>query len=219
MYLQHEKDVYNAAVARMTIDPIKNLMIDGDRKVFFVGAGVSKDWPSCCFTGPELSCLIVESCVTDLPSFEKYARVITRIIKYNQKASRLEVLLDIARQGIGKEVFQIFRIFEKSKPNLNHFFLAGAICEGYIVVTTNFDNLIEEAYKQIAPGKPLNLILYDKDFNRWLNTNRNEPALFKLHGTILDLDYRRKIDTIAATLNSLSSGLSPPPQSYNKFHR
>ena len=83
-----------------------------------------------------------------------------------------------------------------------HTFLAEALKKNALVFTTNFDSLIEYAFKQQAPnnaspGPLLQVYLEDeteetdsqscRSFERYLCRGLPHPALLKLHGTLRDI--------------------------------
>ncbi len=83
-------------------------------------------------------------------------------------------------------------------PNLNHFVLADLIAAGHVVMTVNFDALIEVAYSRLFPSGPsLSVAIYDDDFLP--AARKSGPFLWKLHGSL----SRGGIDTresVGATL-------------------
>ena len=87
-----------------------------------------------------------------------------------------------------------FPLTEKAEilPNLHHFMLAHALKRGHIVITTNFDELIEEAFKKLFPNEQLTILVTDQSFQAMVDSfNENgarlrNPLLVKIHGTLSD---------------------------------
>jgi len=80
------------------------------------------------------------------------------------------------------------------QPNTNHYFIAEMLKLGiaHFAVTTNFDILIEKAYKEVT-GK--DLLVYFPDYQG----TYQYPCLFKLHGGT------QRPETIQTTINKIAS--------------
>ncbi len=92
------------------------------------------------------------------------------------------------------------------QPNAIHEFLAKMLEQGNIVITTNFDSLIEDAYQQ-ETGKVLErCAIYDEDFDRL--TKKPDSAagyLVKLHGSFFSPSGEDTKDSIVTLLYQLQS--------------
>lgn len=172
---------------------------------FFVGAGISKEFPSKLQGGPELTELLIEKWLSDKDAMNKlksYAKTGTL---------RLEVLMQN-----GAETFSDKSIIQgpllsllNSSPNNHHYFLAYALQKGCTVITTNFDVLIEAAYWNLYGSLP-RTIINENQFEH------NDPsgALIKLHGSVGLLNFdngklgiRDTRDSIIASLKQVALGL------------
>jgi len=171
-----------------------------------VGAGVSKDVPAGLPLGGELAAAILET-VAQKDRF--LAHHTTRLRRYaveGRSGCRLEVLLEIGRQGIGGAVVRLLRLFGLGEPNLYHLTLAKALSAGHDVVTTNFDDLIERAFEGLHGHRPV-VIVRKADLMARRPRGRH-GRLFKIHGSLKDGSGRNGELTIQATLASLADGLA-----------
>lgn len=173
------------------------------RLVFFVGAGISKDVPSCIPLGNELKNGIINALCMDNSEPQRDE------ILESVESLRPEVILQIMHEIVGDKVLDVLDIFRCDQPNQNHFFLAKVIKYGNLIVTTNFDCLIEQAC--IADGFEPRVCVSDLEFNEWLKSvgeRKNlKGCLFKIHGSLEDAKGACKKDTIVATLNQVGRGL------------
>lgn len=96
----------------------------------------------------------------------------------------------------------LFDIYSLGKPNLNHFLLAHLSLQGFIkvIITTNFDTLIEQAFESIGNTKLK--VFYTQKQIRNIDYNDEETILIKIHGCVTS---KR---TIATTLNRVSGSNS-----------
>jgi hypothetical protein len=100
---------------------------------------------------------------------------------------RFESLMTaLVSSGTDPELRVLQCLDNTTSPNENHAILASLILEGAVVMTVNFDTLIESAYSYIAPAvaPPLQVALYDDDFpddGSWCDPT---PRLWKLHGSM-----------------------------------
>lgn len=177
-------------------------------KVFFAGAGISKDPPTCFPLATEFSKAIITDISQGNPFLEDHAILIQQGINDNSSGCRFEVLLEIARQGIGDHVVRILGVLDKGIPNAYHYFLASALYKGHTVVTTNFDILIEQAYRELHPsGPPLTIITTENGSKAAARRNIPKRLLFKIHGSLRDSAGRLSYGSIQLTLASLANGL------------
>ncbi len=102
--------------------------------------------------------------------------------------------------------------YDGRAPNSNHFFLAKAMgsCRVPLVLTTNFDVLIEEALK--IENMCYERHITEDEFSEKTKTGNGLPTLYKLHGTIEELGEEQFI----ATLFQVGQGLSPNKRRFLK---
>ncbi len=127
--------------------------------------------------------------------------------KWEKKESiRMEVLLQFVWNVVKKEVLRILEPFNESVPNKYHYFLAKALECGNDIITTNYDGLIENACQEMNVI-PKGFYYSEETFGEWLK-DKKSGCLFKIHGTLQDLDKNDKGESVIATLSEISSGLS-----------
>jgi len=181
--------------------------IKSGKVVFFVGAGISKPFPTLLPLGSELLSSIILSLGRGINILESYyCRPILDAILKGDKATRLEVILHIIENEIGDKGLDFLKIFERNYPNKNHFFLANCLRYGNIIVTTNFDNAIETACDKT--GIKYFMCFEDKQFKQLKERPYVKSHIFKLHGTLKDQQGNHRIDTILLTLNQVGKGLA-----------
>jgi tetratricopeptide (TPR) repeat protein len=165
--------------------------------VFFVGAGISKDPPSCLPLGDELKNEIILAISDGRPKNE-----VEEILESTKK-QRPEVILQIIQDDGLNQRLELLDILKTKKPNQNHYCLARAIKYRNIVITTNFDTLIE--YACINEGTQPYVYASEEEFLEWSGT---ETGVFKIHGTLEDIHGKNRTDTIKVTLRQVGRKLS-----------
>lgn len=175
--------------------------ISGDRSAFFAGAGAS-----------------VES---GLPNFKDFSEHILSSTLPRHKditkddvamfASELrpEMLLQTLHEFYGDEILDFYEWFEGAKPSTSHYALAKALRQGSLVLTTNIDTLIEDAYEDLYGEKDFNLLVTSQDFKEFPRQRLfcEEGVLIKLHGTIdSSKSGRSRYDTIRFLLVHVGEG-------------
>lgn len=144
--------------------------------VFLCGAGISLDSP----TSLPTVYRFVESVLTNCGLEEdKKTKVLNQ---FSYKSYRFESLIDEIRKTCDKELV-IADVFKSDSFNEIHSFLANMIKKGASVITTNFDNCIENALlsKNIELNYD-NRIVYDGNdlIEERVKTN---SVLIKIHGS------------------------------------
>jgi len=174
--------------------------------VIFVGAGVSKDPPSCLPLGSELKNTPVEGLCASYPPDVKEL-----IVKYAIADLSLEEVYGVIYDEIGDRLIVTMASVlddDRLKPNSLHDFVARALSLGNIVVTTNYDRQIERAYYK----EDLEICYNEYTFEKFVNTfpQRDRKWLLKLHGTFRVKEgntIRKTFESIRATLDLVGSGL------------
>jgi len=113
--------------------------------LFWTGAGISVEAPSCLPLGPEL----VGRVFSDLflsDAHKKFVEAYKRL-GIDRSLPRLEMLLDVAstEDAHGLRAFDVLTDFAATPPNALHRFFAGHLQLGGEHVTANFDTAIEQA--------------------------------------------------------------------------
>lgn len=148
---------------------------------FLVGAGASWDAPACRPLAGEISSA-VGSAFWSISTIAKDRWKEGTIQRY-ARAVRFESLMQIIAETTGSLCF--LNALKGGRPNQLHRILATALQDRCLVLTTNFDELIERACPTGERPKTLKITA---DFKRW---RRRTPrgVLAKLHGSLDDLDF------------------------------
>ena len=169
-----------------------------DRKVAFYGAaGISKNCPTHLPLGGELGQAIISGFLE-----VQNAGDLT-LLRQLVKKRTLEELCGLIQNELEHKESLVIKMSqvlgsEEILPNPLHRFLAKALRDGHLVITTNYESLIERAYSDLYKSVfPTERICYDKDTfapflsqssNSTLKREENEPGwLLKLHGESFSL--------------------------------
>jgi hypothetical protein len=184
---------------------LRDALLAPDKKLaFFVGAGISVDSGLPIFLNFSRD-FISSLCPSDLDKGD-IDKICRRL--------RPEVLLQTVQQVHGDRTLDFYSSLESDYPNANHLFLAFALKAGHCVFTTNVDNLIEQACKEI--GFQCNPVIYDNEYDQFLNGQHKGDVsidvgsqLFKLHGSIeSDKAGLEKYRSIRFVLDRVGLGLT-----------
>jgi hypothetical protein len=106
----------------------------------FVGAGVSKDPPSCLPLGSEIKKTLIEGFCADYPSDVK-----DLIIEYAIADLSLEEVCGVIYEEMSEQLITTMANAlddEELQPDMLHLFVAKTLSLGNIVITTNYDRQI-----------------------------------------------------------------------------
>ena len=175
---------------------VKDLLLDDKNLTFLVGAGCSVESPSC---QPHTKAMM------------------EAIIRYTCAESEIEKILDLENLGFETLLAIIQDQFDPDlkiidyyelcdKPNILHYFLAEMINKGNIVLTTNFDFLIESALMELnIPKKQIVPIITGKDFLKFRDPLRllkkKKNIIYKVHGSTKNIITKE--DTRDSLINSI----------------
>jgi len=184
-------------------DKITQLVYVIKRKglVLFVGSALSRFSPSELPVGTHLRNATLSALAKRAPRLSRY----TEAIK-NQNPNP-ELVYQTIHDNVGDHFFGSHEKLDTDKINENHLFLARVAKAGYIrvMLTTNFDHLIEDALRKegLVEGKDFFVYYNEEGFRRYLTQYpRGVIAIIKLHGTI------QHKDSIIATLHQTGRGLT-----------
>ena len=122
---------------KLTNLKIEDFFNPNGKFTFLVGAGCSIDNPSCLPAGyAMIEAIINHACHKS----EKSG--ILDLMKSGQL--RFESLVEIIRDQLDNNLELIDYYGICDKPNVQHFFLAEMIKKGHMLITTNFDHLIDQ---------------------------------------------------------------------------
>src|SRR6201996_3750352 len=123
---------------------------------------------------------------------------------------RFETLMMELESSIDPGLHVLDCLDECAHPNVSHYVLAELLRRGAIVMTTNFDHLIEIAFERtVKPGEPALRVVHDNArFETTDSTDAQTPTLWKLHGS-LTVDGNATRESVQATpVQVMSPGLS-----------
>lgn len=178
------------------------------KKVFFVGAGISVNWPTRFPVASTLIAKILEALAPNRSSLELLTELADSVRDNKRNPGdyiRFELLVDIIKQLVDPQLCLLGFIDIFTEPNALHNVLARRAIAGDVIVTTNFDGLIEESIRRLG-GKPVSICTIS-DFKSWKNIGSDRTPVYKIHGS-----YRRydgpsaelSVETVQATLSSLT---------------
>jgi len=178
--------------------PVKKLMSDDLKITFLVGAGSSIGPPS---GQPDAKTMM--NAIIDYTCAESETPKIKDL-----KGLKFETLLAIV-QELDPNLSFIDYYEQCDKPNIQQFFLAEMMEKGHIVLTTNFDFLIEYALMQLkTPKKQIVPVITGKNFLKFRDPLRllkkNKKIIYKVHGAtknvITEEDTR---DSLIASIRAI----------------
>jgi NAD-dependent SIR2 family protein deacetylase len=193
------------------VEKLAALLQPDQKLAILAGAGVSLDAPSNLLPGwPFIEETVRRAVPKDVDlkavlSLVDPPKADTKTFTRPGEFVRFEVLMwELVQSGLDPELHVLDCLGQSDKPNTNHFLLAELIRAGCIVVTTNFDTLIELAYEQSSTSSEprLNVVCFDEDFPETGPSDGDRPTLWKIHGS-LDLSQPGARRSIQATMISM----------------
>ena len=177
-------------------------LIENNKLLFLAGAGISMDSPSNLSSAKQIMDIIIDN-----GALEDYKTILKAI-----DGLRYEYVMQVFRDEYDNEL-QILKYFTQTfTPNNNHYALGQQIIKGNIVITTNFDSLIEQALMDLRNEQGLTeklpkAIITEKDFLEYTETAlRDQYVLFKLHGAPLNYFTGQKtFESVVTTLDKIST--------------
>jgi tetratricopeptide (TPR) repeat protein len=154
------------------------------RIVFLCGAGVSYDSPT---KLPTVNSFVYEV-LKECGAARHIIATVRRQIETESVVSRFEVLIDEIRKLHDPEL-KVGSVFDSRSFNENHYFLAQMLLKGAAVLTTNFDNCIENALggitvprivfanEDLSARPPLTGVLVKVHGSNPLKPTRSRPTL------------------------------------------
>ena len=178
--------------------------------IFLVGAGISYSSPT------NLSLFPQNNCLKQLSFLKYYDR--NQILEKIRPELFFQILLKHMGDGDGLLPLKVLDTTKARKdgfsvePNVIHYLLAALIQQGNIVISTNFDGLIEDAYQNLYKEqlKKERCLITNSDFEgitrkitekTATTSNQKSGYLIKLHGSFCDPDGN---DTSASIVTLLS---------------
>lgn len=172
--------------------------IKSNETVVFCGAGISRD------SGLPVVNQIVPYILEKLNVPKEDLELILN--QENCTKIPFEAFMEVLQENSSME--RIFDIYNQGEPNTNHILLANLIKEGKLktIVTTNFDNLIENALsmepKNLIENKDYDVIYKEEDFEK-INWSDSRIRIIKIHGSVKD--QKRMVITLKQVANQILS--------------
>lgn len=192
--------------------------LDIKQTVFWVGAGIDIDEPTCLPSGNELTEFIIKNGFGDgnnkfLKEYKNQCNLINEKCIYAKLDGipRLETVIGVLQRFENQKgqkkipsFLKGFSSFANAFPNHTHFSLAQLLYKGATIVTTNYDLCIPKAYSQLFPNER------DKLFRRqigngifvYYSLNQDVGKMYYIHG-IAD-----KIESLGYSLQNVMQSLS-----------
>jgi hypothetical protein len=137
------------------MNALNNLLPLGEPLAILCGAGVSLSSPSNLLDGRSFMTQVLRRV---RPAGVLRARLFQTLGRPRSVRSRpghflrFELLMKALQDSELDRNLSVLDCLECDKPNKNHFLLASLVHAGCVVMTTNFDTLVEQAYQQLNPG-------------------------------------------------------------------
>lgn len=172
------------------------------RVVFFLGAGASWEWPANLPTSLELLQELIKPVflpLTNETGNESTQQILNSI--------RLEIFMQIMTDELGSKAIEALQILENGQPNQNHLFVAALAEAGHcpLVITTNFDSLIEKALVKTSVSKFE--VWYSNGQYRRSLTASSTFKILKLHGSLRDRAGRKVHSSIEISTRDLGRSI------------
>jgi tetratricopeptide (TPR) repeat protein len=183
------------------VDHTINKIIAGiklNETVVFCGAGISRD------SGLPVVNQIVPYILEKLKVPEEDLENILN--QENSTKIPFEAFMEVLQENSTME--RIFDIYGQGEPNTNHILLANLIKEEKLktIITTNFDNLIENALlmgpKILKANIDYDVIYKEEDFEK-INWSDGRIRIIKIHGSVEDQE--RMVITLKQVANKVLS--------------
>lgn len=199
---------------------IDNLLksFNPNKIVFWVGAGIDADAPTCLPIGNQLTEYVLElSCgIEGANKIKEYWKDLSELIQrlFNDEISissipRLETIFEAIKDFEGHlknrvSIIDGLKSFIYAPPNQIHFILAYLLHQGANIVTTNYDSAIKNAYEYLFGNDGFQMKLENHEDRIFCYTSNQKKAgkIYYIHG------IAQKIDSIGAMLSSVKNSFS-----------
>ncbi|QNU67681.1 tetratricopeptide repeat protein [Ruminiclostridium herbifermentans] len=174
--------------------------IEEKNLIIVAGAGISAAPPSNLPSWWEFNKLIVDEIKSQTIRLLPESDPLVKPIEIGDMLP-VECVSDFFVNSIaGESYFPLLTLLNSAQPNFNHRSIVELAKRGIVssIVTTNFDTLIEKAFRDAVV--PLNIIVTEDDYNECMN--KTGCKLFKIHGSATN--YDTLIDTTSQKLKGLS---------------
>ncbi|MEM8557411.1 MAG: SIR2 family protein [Bacteroidota bacterium] len=191
-------------MGKYSLDPVRHLLGNPSELAILFGAGVSLDSPTSFPSVWQMMKVVIDALAPD----QKTRELLTHYCSNDRAAMlgpgqfiRFETLMSEVYPE-GTEPTALLHLGNVVQPNSNHFALADLASRGAVLITTNFDLLVEYAFDALdvewrcaIDSKEFDLFV--QEFN---SGDVKQPWLLKLHGSV------NRPETISATLEGVAQG-------------
>jgi hypothetical protein len=180
----------DASISLASIEGLRPYLLSGDRSlVFFVGAGASAAGNTQMPTTPALLQQVLLDALKRSGEFNAESSGLVNAIKDSSYRIGFEITLNDFWQICRKATTLLYASFaeleERCTPNRVHAFLAYWLSTGGIVLTTNYDRLIEREWLKMDQNID---VRYQEEepnsFTNWRKDLNRGSCLFKIHGSL-----------------------------------
>lgn len=191
------------------------LSILSSQCAFLVGAGISTNYPSDLPTAKQFLQGLGTEIITRCNHKNSFDGILHELNENNPRL-RFERIISILQKYFDNSLSILECFGECAFPNFLHYFFAHMVCSDHIVMTTNFDHLIELALHDL--GHTFCQAIEEKDFG---NTDLT-TTIFKLHGSFKRYENGNLVDsrdTVCASLEMVGKqgfnfALSPQKRTF-----
>jgi hypothetical protein len=173
-----------------SLDPLVPFLPEEARSLaLLAGAGISLDRPSNLLAGCHFMDAVLSRVMPAKVPLDVLQSLIsppkTRHFRPGEFIRFETLMMELVQSGVDPSLLVLDCLDTCEAPNANHEILAELIRRGAVVMTTNFDRLIEVAYQRsMKPGDaPLRVVYDDAEFDEGL-IHKGAPSLWKLHGSL-----------------------------------
>ncbi|MBD3350310.1 MAG: tetratricopeptide repeat protein [Candidatus Lokiarchaeota archaeon] len=156
----------------------KDFLQLNDNITFLAGAGISVNPPSSLASAHMMMDAIIRFCCPENVYYDLIEKKAISGLKY-------EYLIGLFRDAMDKNLKILDYFTQTNKPNGIHKFLAEKVCQGNVVMTTNFDCLIEYALRKY--DDKARVVITEEDFISHSNpvemARKGINIVYKLHGS------------------------------------
>jgi len=171
--------------------------------IVFVGAGLSIPAPTCAPSWWTLTQELLGSFFAKVSKLKEIKDMGDLDFKINRQP---EEIFENYSAILGDRFYEVFSVLQEGHANMAHIALARLMKNKMIhsIITTNFDRYLEEALE--SEGVIYNLVVTNREFSDYKDSNFPENTLLKIHGTV------ERPDTIVsiASQYKTSKGFSIP---------
>lgn len=201
---------------------MQNKDFQANNIVFWTGAGIDCDTPTCLPLGAALTEKILSWTCGDMGAelFKKWGEICEAVNSlcwpkeklHLSSIPRLESILERVRlcesqsliDDSNNSVMTVINGFGDAPPNQNHYALAKAVSEGASIVTANYSLCVETAFERLTGKKLFPQKIDDTSVYIYSTPDENTGCIIHIHGVAFDKE------SIGISLSSVKNELPFP---------